>query len=78
MGIGRRDEINDISEAALANQSEFSAVGQNMLRGAESTHSECPRCAHTIEDSAHVIKGRGAGASLIWDQAITEGNLSVG
>ena len=50
----------------------FNAMGKNMLRRKEWTHSKCPRYAHTVEDSTHVIKCRGAGASLIWDQAIRE------
>jgi Sugar (and other) transporter len=34
------------------------------------THSKCPRCSHTVEDSEHVTKCQGSGAPEQWEQAI--------
>jgi hypothetical protein len=48
----------------------FNAVGKNMLRRKEWTHSKCPRCAHAVEDSEHVLKCKGEGAPPLWDQSI--------
>jgi hypothetical protein len=61
-----------VAGATTKHTSGFNAVGKNMLRRNEWPHSKCPRCEHIEEDSAHVIKCRGTGASLIWDQAIKE------
>ena len=50
----------------------FNAVGKNMSRRKEWLHSKYPRCDYIEEDSAHVIRCQGTGASSIWERAIKE------
>jgi hypothetical protein len=50
----------------------FNAVGKNMKRRKQWTHSKCPRCEYTVEDSEHVLKCKGSGAKEQWEQALTQ------
>lgn len=50
----------------------FNAVGKNMKRRKQWTHSKCPRCSHAMEDSEHVTKCQGPGATEQWEKSIME------
>ena len=46
-------------------------VGTTLLAWKYQTDAECPRCACTREDTAHVLRCRGHGADQIFDSSLT-------
>ena len=48
----------------------FCGVGRRLFLQSYQSHSNCPRCNLTNEDTSHVIQCKDVGATLLWEEEI--------